>query len=481
MKTKLLLLTIFVQLLISKSSFSQSWLWAKNAMDGFDYSASIKRDRLDNIVTVSGPKFVNTTTYSNQIVKLDRFGNVLWKKIILSQPYTIGGLFSGVRSHAFDHDGNIYLLSTNVRQYDNTIFTVTDTAHNLIKLSPGGDLIWRKKMTSQEFAQSNLVSDGNSGLIMNFQTRATTYQLLDSTYNFPAGNTSRMFISKIDTAGKVKWSKICLTKTTYTYFLPPSTTVNAANILNNRISVNDNGYILIGGVFYDSLNVLGTILIAPPITPPQVRKSGFLFLLDSNGQRQWSKLVPLADERNLIPDVELLPNKHGVYQLRNIFQTITIPPSGSTVVYNDTLVFIDNLGNKTRQVNLRPATSDHFEMNEMDSKGYAVYVTGRQFTTTIVNPFNDTTYMQLRRYDTSGMITWNKSLPAIAKPQSFCWRSHSLPGLMQYLLPEVLIHLQTANAYLTMIQYSLLLMHLLPLLFPPGILLTSFQVECLLI
>jgi hypothetical protein len=413
----LICLTFFISVLSQTPSFSQSWLWAGNV----ESPALQKTDRLDNLVVVGNNVFVNTTTYMSHISKFDRFGNLIWKKTLLTQPYNVGGLFSGVRSHALDYDGNIYLLTTNVRQYEDSVFIVNDTVHNLVKLDADGNLIWRKKMTSQDYAQgSHIVSNGKYDLFLNFQSRANSYQLLDSIYNHPApGNTSRLFTAKIDTAGRVKWTKICYGRANYLYSIPPSTTVNAANILQNRVSVNDNGYILIGGVFFDTLKVPGILLTAPPLPSlPQVRKSGFLLLLDSNGQRQWSKLIPLADASNFIPDVHLFRNRYGAYQLRNLFQNIPVPPSGSAIVYNDTLVFINSQGNKISQANLRPAASDHFEINDMEGKDYSIYITGRQYTAPIVNPFTDTTYMQLRRYDTSGVILWNKGLPAVQQFKS---------------------------------------------------------------
>lgn len=409
--------TLLLSIFTATHSFGQSWLWAKR----FEFVVSEKADRLDNLIRIGYSNTHSQGTFQNYIAKFDRFGNQIWKKSMVTQSYNFGGLFSGVLSQAFDFDGNIYLLTTNVKQYGDSIFIINDTAHNLIKLDPNGNLIWRKKLTSQEFkGESHITSNGKYDLFLSFQTMASNYQLLDSIYIHPApGNTLRLFTAKIDTSGKVKWTRIIYGNKNYQYFIPPGTIVNALNLAYNQVSANESGYVLIGGVFYDTLNAFGSLLTATAIPSlPQVKKSAFLVLLDSNGQHQWTRLIPLAHERNLINAVHLFPNKYGAYQLRNLFENIPLSPTTFALVYNDTLVFTNSQGSKITQVDLRPTTSDHFETNAMIGKGYSIFMTGRQFITPIVNPYNDTTYMLLRRYDTSGTLQWNKGLPPVQQFKS---------------------------------------------------------------
>src|SRR6476469_2654330 len=123
-------------------SFSQSWLFAKRRADSLTYR-EIKTDKLDNIIVSSFSSNISSTTALCQLVKYDKFGNLLWKNnittAIYSGQYTS---YSGIQSHTNDNASNIYIVSTNITKINDSVFAGSTRATQITKFDPNGHIKW---------------------------------------------------------------------------------------------------------------------------------------------------------------------------------------------------------------------------------------------------------------------------------------------------------------------------------------------------
>jgi hypothetical protein len=265
-------------LLIAFSSIGQNWLNGVGGA-GNDEALDITPDGQGGFILTGfysyGVDFDGTLLNSEGqidafVARTNAQGDVTWVK-------QFGGTGSDVAyANDLDANGNIFVSGyfSGTMTVDGTTVTSNSASQDvfLAKLDPVGDLLWIKTFggNDHDFVYDLALDQlGNAIITGNFKGTVTigtnTYNsIVDPDENEPSYD---IFVVKYDTNGNVLWSK------------------HGAAIRDDRgtgLAVNANNEIALIGQFSDTLTFSNMYV-------NQVYNTGFVMLLDANGDELWMK------------------------------------------------------------------------------------------------------------------------------------------------------------------------------------------------
>ncbi|WP_441291640.1 hypothetical protein ACSRUE_15320 [Sorangium sp. KYC3313] len=192
------------------------------------------------------------------VTKLDRDGNSIWSQAPIAPPERLLEIFSYPERIAVDAAGNTYLVFVNVS---------TDGAY-LLKLSPGGDVLWNHKITPPPDEYDHPLY--NADLAIDSAGNALTVTAPESA----AGN---LTVSKRDPTGAVLWSR--------TFAPDPSIPPGGEGKAAWSVTVNAADEVLVAGITDGTVDLGGGVLPAGPV----------LLKLDAAGAHVFSDAIPFGD------------------------------------------------------------------------------------------------------------------------------------------------------------------------------------------
>jgi len=223
--------------LVKYNSFTGNVIWAKQSilpssqLNSLGVGCSVATDKSGNIfvsgyfqdtITIGGFTLnsIYSTNYVNPIcdaflVKYDSSGNVLWAKQSAIPSSHSSLLFDGILTHcsvSVDNLGNSYITGS---FYDTISFgsymLVSDTGYSgfLVKYSPGGNVLWAKKQSSESkngacIPYGITIDKANNTYITGYFQDTVKFGPVSS-YS-PNGNPC-VFLIKYDTNGKFVWGQ----------------------------------------------------------------------------------------------------------------------------------------------------------------------------------------------------------------------------------------------------------------------------------
>lgn len=204
---KLILLCL---LLVSVTSFSQSWLWAKKYGEaGWDLGTGVITDYQGNLYftgQISDSAYFDLDTIVNAahfLCKYDSLGNEIWFKVVQNQNY-------GYPQLDVDQNNNVYYYT--MLTIDTTIIE-TDTLFNdngilgIIKFNKDGDLIWSKNFVTNSSGSASGILNGEVSVGEN-QHVYLTASFTDTAYfetDTLIPTSGSMFVLNLDENGNEIW------------------------------------------------------------------------------------------------------------------------------------------------------------------------------------------------------------------------------------------------------------------------------------
>jgi uncharacterized repeat protein (TIGR01451 family) len=401
-------------LFFSMVSSAQSWTAGARVTDSSSFKR-VKTDRLQNRITISNSSQVSSTETFSKLNKYNNQGDLLWSVRIHNKPYSTGGSYSGLLSHAIDRAGNIYVVATSVLRIDNTTYPA-DTAHALLKFDANGNLKWKKKLSETSYGEVTILCDSTYHLFITGQTNRAYIRIADSVYG-PGGGTTRVFVSRLDTSGNPVWTKFVASASSVLYPTPPVGTANYANIMQPQIAVNNTMDLLFTGTYLDTMNFEGSRLSAPFIMG-NIEKAGFAIMLSPTGQLVYMKNEKVYSRNDFIAGQVVFDDRKAVVDFKYVDTTITAGPT-TYIYYKDSLHYFAVSGGTYRKQPLKLAPNNKFETRGIERRdtGYQFYLVG-DFLPVAPDPaLPRSNIFQVRKYDSSGILKWTKGLPPIQNLQ----------------------------------------------------------------
>jgi Secretion system C-terminal sorting domain/Beta-propeller repeat len=413
MKKILLQITLIT---FSVSAFAQNLEWAKS-MGGTnaDVANSIAVDALGNVYT-AGTFFGNDVDFDPDpmktayltsgiagnifISKLDKYGTFVWAK-------TIGSTSDEV-SIAVDGSGNVYTTSSS-------------GGISISKLDENGNFVWTKSIGGTGSAEANSITVDGSG---NVYTTGFFFDTVDfdpdpvkTSYLTSAnGNTTDIFISKLDAAGTFVWAK----------------SMGGTGSDDARsITVDAAGNVYTTGIFKGTAN-FNTNLNEPAFNLNSAGNTDiFISKLDINGNLLWAKNI--GGTGNDLGNSIAVDGSGNVYTTgyftgNNIdfnpdpdpVKTYPLTSAGGMDIFISKL---DGSGNFVWAKKMGAVTPDVGQSIAVDGLGN-VYTTGYFFGTVDFNPDPDPmqTYpltsngsydIFISKLDPSGNFVWAESMGGV--------------------------------------------------------------------
>ncbi|WP_437518082.1 hypothetical protein [Sorangium sp. So ce1099] len=191
------------------------------------------------------------------VAKFDRDGNFIWSQAPIYPPDSFD-VYSFPERIAVDALGNTYLVFVNVW---------TDSAY-LLKLSPGGDILWNHKITTP--LAEVYYPRYNADLAIDSAGNALTVTAPESAPGY-------LTVSKLDPTGAVLWSRP---------FAPdPSIPPGGAGRADWSVAVNAADEVFVAGITDGTVDLGGGVLPAGPV----------ILKLDAAGAYVFSDSIPFGD------------------------------------------------------------------------------------------------------------------------------------------------------------------------------------------
>lgn len=205
---------------ISKLDASGNFVWAKK-MGGIygDQGFSIALDKSGSIYLTGeaqglvdfdpGPSAHELTSWGHFVAKLDASGDFVWAKIMRATGFSTG------RTIALDKTGNIYTTGWFGGQVDfdpgpaDFTMDASGIRNFVLKLDPGGNFVWAKKMGgSFSWETSSMALDPSGNVLVTGTFESTEdFDPGSGVVNLvPVGGID-MFVSKLDKDGNLLWAK----------------------------------------------------------------------------------------------------------------------------------------------------------------------------------------------------------------------------------------------------------------------------------
>ncbi|WP_438022551.1 outer membrane protein assembly factor BamB family protein [Sorangium sp. So ce233] len=211
------------------------------------------------------------------VAKFDRDGNLIWSQAPIYPPDSFD-IYSYPERIAVDALGNTYLVFVNVW---------TDGAY-LLKLSPGGDVLWNHVITPPPAEYEHPLYSAD--LAIDSAGNALTVTAPESA----AGN---LTVSKRDPTGAVLWSRP---------FAPdPSIPPGGAGEVAWSVAVNAADEVFVAGITDGTIDLGGGVLPAGPV----------LLKLDAAGAYVFSDSIPFGDTLALDPAGNIVVAGSGLAKL----------------------------------------------------------------------------------------------------------------------------------------------------------------------
>ncbi len=199
------------------------------------------------------------------LLKYSAQGNLIWYK-------SLGGIFyDRARDLALDNDGNIILTGyfTDTVEFGNTtLHSAGQTDMFLSKISPDGDMIWTLHEGGFQSELGNAIAIGSDNRIYVAGILRGSAMIGDTLLT--SQGAEDIFVALYDTNGE---------------FIRAIQGKNADSASPISIAVDSQDNIIIGGVFYTSLNINGSTLVGSG------ESEGFISKLSNNGVPYWSKKI----------------------------------------------------------------------------------------------------------------------------------------------------------------------------------------------
>ena|GEM_PF-2269985 len=277
-----LLLLLFV--IISFSSFAQSWKWGKEGtsssdtysviadLDGNGYLAGDFKDTISfgsyHLSEHSGGKEV-------YLVKYDSNGDVLWAK----QTYSVHSSFSTIQTLGITIDSlNNVFISGTIQDTgffggDTVVTSLLNGSAFVAKYAPNGNLKWVKtaKETTNSGSESYALATDSRGNCYSTGDFGGTI-IFDNDTLKAVFNGRYSFLVKYDSSGNVVWAKQSHTPVGYSYVQPFCAATDKS------------GNVYIGGEFEDTIYFGALKLIDDSLS-----QKAFLVKYDNDGNEIWAK------------------------------------------------------------------------------------------------------------------------------------------------------------------------------------------------
>jgi hypothetical protein len=371
-------LTYFYGYFTAKCNASGNFEWVRAGGGGtYNEGKSITCDSNDNIYTTGyctgNPIFSDTSLgfpsngERTLLIKYDTNGKLKWIRRFGSENSNIG--YGKILRYS---DGYLYDLvyvrdigQTNI--FSQTIQLRYVNNNYLAKFDTAGNFIHAKLLlenTGDQVVSDVLVKDGNIYTAGYFNRDI----IIDSaTYQLPF-NGYQSFITKQDTSGNLIWSK-------------KFSSSNSVNYIYS-LATDDQHNILVTGVYYDTLNVDGTVLI----NPISSFCNSFLCKLNSDGHLLWIKDIRGPGN---VYSVSVVNNINNIY-LGGYF--IGYLNTGSLnlsnlVGYSLFLIGYDKSGNLIDGKSY--GSINYVQLNNMgiDAEGY-LYGSCQYLNSTLIGPYH---------------------------------------------------------------------------------------------
>ncbi len=206
--------------------------WEKIIGGKYTLEANSIEETKDNGYIIVGNRYSPNTGFDVYVLKLDAFGNKVWKK-------TYGGKFSDSAYSVKQTPDDGYIV------VGYTYLSKTYYDFYVLKLDRNGNKIWEKTFGSEKYEEAYDVLETQDG----------SYIVVGN-IEIPGGGVNSIYAIKLDKTGKKVWEKTY--KDCRAYSIQPA---------------QDNGYIIVG----DSRN-------------PDLTTDICILKIDLNGNKEWSKI-----------------------------------------------------------------------------------------------------------------------------------------------------------------------------------------------
>lgn len=304
MKHSALLFLFFYFMLTANAQIDFSWVNGIGSSTT-DFANSVAEDNSGAIITGGyftelidfdpGPEnfYVNPTTTSGFVTKVDATGNFIWAKCIMGDGGTL------VKAVVTDNENNIYVtgyfqstvdFNPNAGTYNLTSYGLNDIF--LLKLSENGGFIWAKQLGGTENDEANDIAiDEAANIYMTGSFNGTAdLETGPGVTNFTSLETADTYFTKIDSDGNSVWIKQLN---------------NTATVGIYSIAVAPSGNIYMSGYFTSPADFDpdgGEAIITEPLGPVVTKyaNDGSYIWAKSFGGTGYTLDVAVDDEENVI-------------------------------------------------------------------------------------------------------------------------------------------------------------------------------------